>query len=344
MNNINNNTTRGNYNKISLDLRNSIIRMYTNGVTKTKISQDLNIARSSVTSIVKNFIQNGTTEAGNKGGPNNTKCTDEMRQLMEEILQDDCTKTLSYLQKRIEEKFDVKLCLSTIRANLKIINFSLKEVSRIPLRRNDANSIEARFQYSQRFDFLSGEYLRSRFIYVDEAGFCVSMRRNRGWSRIGTSANIIVPALKARNFSVCAAISIQGVLINKIRDRSYNSASFLDFINDLLDVIDEKNKGTHVLIMDNATIHKGSDVRRAIEERAHILEYLPPYSPFLNPIENCFSKWKSFVKSLSCNNEEELINGIHEGFNYITTEDCEGWLRNMLHYLNESRLKRIIDN
>lgn len=43
-----------------------------------------------------------------------------------------------------------------------------------------------------------------------------------------------------------------------------------------------------VLVLDNATFHKRSDTSAMIEKAGHILEYLPPYSPDLNPIE---PKW-----------------------------------------------------
>jgi transposase len=40
--------------------------------------------------------------------------------------------------------------------------------------------------------------------------------------------------------------------------------------------------------MDNASFHKGKDMQKMLEELGHILLYLPPYSPDLNPIEK---KW-----------------------------------------------------
>ncbi|WP_416430684.1 transposase [Piscirickettsia salmonis] len=43
-----------------------------------------------------------------------------------------------------------------------------------------------------------------------------------------------------------------------------------------------------VIVMDNARFHKRSDMIEAIEEQGHTLEYLPSYSPDLNPIER---KW-----------------------------------------------------
>jgi transposase len=38
--------------------------------------------------------------------------------------------------------------------------------------------------------------------------------------------------------------------------------------------------------------------------------FLHPYSPFLNPIENMFSKWKNLVKRLNPCNEEALMDFI----------------------------------
>ncbi len=43
-----------------------------------------------------------------------------------------------------------------------------------------------------------------------------------------------------------------------------------------------------IVVMDNATIHQRQDTRDTLYNAGHILEYLPAYSPDLNPIEH---KW-----------------------------------------------------
>jgi transposase len=48
-----------------------------------------------------------------------------------------------------------------------------------------------------------------------------------------------------------------------------------------------------VIIMDNASFHKGTNMQQAIESAGHMLLYLPPYSPDLNPIEKKWSQAKS---------------------------------------------------
>ena len=44
-----------------------------------------------------------------------------------------------------------------------------------------------------------------------------------------------------------------------------------------------------VLMMDNASIHSGDDVDKVCKEKGFSILYTPPYSPWFNPIENCFS-------------------------------------------------------
>jgi len=45
--------------------------------------------------------------------------------------------------------------------------------------------------------------------------------------------------------------------------------------------------------MDNAPFHKGTQIKQSIEEASHILLYLPPYSPDLNPIEHKWAEKKA---------------------------------------------------
>ena len=63
--------------------------------------------------------------------------------------------------------------------------------------------------------------------------------------------------------------------------------------------------------MDNATIHHGEVVEELFENRGFLYQYLPPYSPFFNPIENMFAMWKHYVRLSKCENEDQLFEAIH---------------------------------
>jgi tRNA-splicing ligase RtcB len=55
-------------------------------------------------------------------------------------------------------------------------------------------------------------------------------------------------------------------------------------------------KAGQVLVMDNATFHKGGRISQLIEDAGCQLLYLPPYSPDLNKIEQCGSWLKSRLR------------------------------------------------
>ena len=58
-----------------------------------------------------------------------------------------------------------------------------------------------------------------------------------------------------------------------------------------------------VIVMDNATFHKRQDTQEMIGKKGFILEYLPPYSPDLNPIEQ---KWAQ-AKAIRCRNNCSIL-------------------------------------
>ena len=55
-----------------------------------------------------------------------------------------------------------------------------------------------------------------------------------------------------------------------------------------------------IIVMDNASFHKRDDMVEAIEQSGHQLEYLPPYSPDLNPIEKKWAQAKAIRKQKRC--------------------------------------------
>ena len=51
-----------------------------------------------------------------------------------------------------------------------------------------------------------------------------------------------------------------------------------------------------IIVLDNASFHKASLIQEAISDAEHILEFLPPYSPQLNPIEHKWAQAKALRK------------------------------------------------
>jgi len=54
-----------------------------------------------------------------------------------------------------------------------------------------------------------------------------------------------------------------------------------------------------VIVLDNATFHKRNDAIQAMELAGHIVEFLPPYSPDLNPIEKKWAQIKNIRRKFN---------------------------------------------
>ena len=51
-----------------------------------------------------------------------------------------------------------------------------------------------------------------------------------------------------------------------------------------------------VLIMDNCSIHHVDAIVNMVHELGALVQFLPPYSPDYNPIEEAFSKVKAYLR------------------------------------------------
>ena len=80
-------------------------------------------------------------------------------------------------------------------------------------------------------------------------------------------------------------------------DGSINSDVFGAWIRqDLLPKLPENS----VVVMDNAAFHKRQDIQEAIKSAEHLLEYMPVYSPDLNPIEHKWAQAKALRRKNRC--------------------------------------------
>lgn len=62
------------------------------------------------------------------------------------------------------------------------------------------------------------------------------------------------------------------------------------FIEAIMDILDTQNKKGALIVMDNCRIHHSDFVIEAIKKHGYKPIFLPPYSSFLNPIEECWVK------------------------------------------------------
>lgn len=103
--------------------------------------------------------------------------------------------------------------------------------------------------------------------------------------------------------NVIGALIGNKLLTADLFDKNINTDIFYGWTTEcLIPKLPEKS----VVVLDNASFHKRKDIVEAIENAGHIVEFLPPYSPQLNPIEKKWAQLKTWIKKLSCPIEKLL--------------------------------------
>ena len=84
-----------------------------------------------------------------------------------------------------------------------------------------------------------------------------------------------------------------------------NTAVFNAWVEqDLLPMLPAKS----VVVMDNAAFHKCEQMQQKLREAGHVLDYLPAYSPDLNPIEKKWAQTKAIRCKHQCRVQELFQN------------------------------------
>ena len=121
--------------------------------------------------------------------------------------------------------------------------------------------------------------------------------------------------------AACKKYKINYYKINKIqKEHLLNNLNNKRLINLM------KNERKLNIVLDNARIHKSKVVEYVCNILSINLIFLPPYCPFLNPIENVWKDVKRIVHNSYYNNLEELTNIFEDDFNNLI--DSESYYKN----------------
>ena len=131
-------------------------------------------------------------------------------------------------------------------------------------------------------------------VFIDESGFAHDIPRTHGYALKGKRCYGIHDWGAKGRTNVIGALIGRTLLTVALFNANINTDIFTQWVKQ--DLLPKLPPGC-VIVMDNATFHKGKDMKKDIKNANHILEYLPPYSPDLNPIEKSGHKPKPFGKN-----------------------------------------------
>ncbi|KAF7684984.1 hypothetical protein CDIK_4267, partial [Cucumispora dikerogammari] len=335
--------TRRTYAKIDQVLRRVVCEGYDRGESVNRLAAIHSVAKGSVRSIIKNYLSEGRINTLSRGGDNSSKLSFEQKNAIVDWVNENPIYTLKQLKLKVFDSFEITCSTSTIDRVLTEFHYTLKRLVLSPVTRNSERTLEKRFEYAQAYRALEETVPAENFVFLDEVGFQVVSRPKRGRALRGQVAVTYTPGARSRNISVMAAISKAGVLYHTIRNSAFNGEAFKSSLVELNSVCQQKGIINPVFVLDNCRIHHYTGLRVTIEGLGLNLMFLPPYSPFLNPIENVFSVWKNEVIRAGSKNEQELNETISSTFTAILPSVCEAFYRKMLRYLNKSTNREIIN-
>ncbi|KAH7972905.1 hypothetical protein HPB52_018630 [Rhipicephalus sanguineus] len=175
------------------------------------------------------------------------------------------------------------------KKSLEMTSYSVKLVTQRPADRN--RNRDSRKLYAQ---WLQSDGPRVCRFYLDETNYNIWCSRNFGRAAKGQPAVHTTTTTKGANLNIMACMSANGVIHWTAVDR-VNWAVFNNFLSDVSARLESEEPNTEaVFIFDGAPAHARAE---QAANSMHSINRLPAYSPFFNPIQKVFSKFKSHLKA-----------------------------------------------
>jgi transposase len=159
---------------------------------------------------------------------------------------------------------------------------------------------------------------------LDETSTHTSLARTHGRCPRGQRLVGAVPRNHGPNVSCLAAVGAAGIVAPLALEGAVDGAVFVPWLTGWL--LPQLAPGT-TIICDNLSVHRHAAVRPAVEAAGCRLEYLPPYSPDFNPIEQIFAKLKAHLRAAAARTFAALVTALGTGLDAITTGDIAGCYR-----------------
>ena len=112
-----------------------------------------------------------------------------------------------------------------------------------------------------------------------------------------------------------------------IKSQSINPQHTNIQISKLSGLVSNLQSPSYVIIWDNVSFHTSAQVHEWFQDHPRFsVLYLPPYSPFLNPIEVFFSAWRWKVYERNPQSQVPLLQSMEEASGDVGFEACQGFM------------------
>jgi transposase len=169
---------------------------------------------------------------------------------------------------------------------------------------------------------LTGYLPIDKLVFVDECGSTIALTPLYARAPRGQRASGSVPRNWGKNTTLVAGLSLAGIQAPFMLEGALDTGAFELYVEQVLAPVLSPGQ---VVVLENVSVHKGERVRQAIEARGCQVLFLPAYSPDVTPIEEAFSKLKTWLRRLQARTGEALEEAIAAALKLITAQDARGW-------------------
>lgn len=178
--------------------------------------------------------------------------------------------------------------------------------------------IKKTFGYKERNEEKRAEFLekikeipKEHLVYIDESGIRKNESIEYGWSKKGERLYDLRNGVKHK------ALNLIGALQNKKLTAPFAFEGTCDtkvFDAYLFSVLKPTLNKKSVIVLDNATFHRSSKIKKLCKDIGCSYLFLPPYSPDFNEIEGYWHSIKSRLRKLMRDKSDSLMTLITEVF------------------------------
>ena len=276
--------------------RRRIIKKYEAGRTVSQIAEDLDLHVNSVRTIVKRWQNTGLIDlvAKHERKARSTKYTNEHKAVVAALWVLDCTLSLDRGAKIASLLYPgVGFSSSSVNGFLAEARFTLKQlVARKPAC-NTARTLVWRQGYP---DFIQQMLRHFRVVYYGAQNYNVSTYVKQGRA-VGHQPALATPSRTGGGGAVSLHLAVTqgiGCVHAMVVGKDADEATTRQFLEGLVAALGrlppaDGDQRPWLLVLDKDKHHQARHVTEYLEDANLSYAFLPPGSPFLNPIEDVFS-------------------------------------------------------
>lgn len=159
-------------------------------------------------------------------------------------------------------------------------------------------------------------------VFVEAMGITSDLAREYGRAAPGERVVATKPSARGDNLSVSGALGFEELRAAMRVPGAVEGDACLVFSTDGLA---PRLRPGNSVFLDHVPTHQMAALEEALTAGDAKVKFLPPDSPDFSPIENCWSKVKTFLRRVAARTQQDLDAALSQALAMISGDDIKGW-------------------